>query len=80
MNRQRVPLELLKATVSVVPPLAWREEGVLNQTESERLVRYIEAGGATVLMYGGNANFYHLAGKLYAQAVEMIAGLAGPAT
>jgi hypothetical protein len=46
--------------VFAVPPLAHAADGTLDRAQNERMIRHIEAGGLTMMMYGGNANFYHL--------------------
>ena len=33
-----------------------------------------------MMMYGGNANFYHLAGREYNETLELLAALAGKDT
>ncbi len=66
--------------VFAVPPLARSEDGGLDRAANERMIRHIEAGGLSMMMYGGNANFYHLAGRDYLAPLEMLAALAGPET
>jgi len=63
--------------VFAVPPLARGEDGALSRAANQRMIRHIESGGLTMMMYGGNANFYHLAGRDYAETLEMLAELAG---
>ncbi|MEJ6641886.1 MAG: dihydrodipicolinate synthase family protein, partial [Akkermansiaceae bacterium] len=41
--------------------------------ENAKIIRHIEAGGVSTLLYGGNANFYHIAPSEYADALEIIA-------
>src|SRR5689334_4375772 len=52
--------DLLTASVLAVPPLARRADGSIADAENTKLIRHIEAGGVRTLLYGGNANFYHL--------------------
>jgi dihydrodipicolinate synthase/N-acetylneuraminate lyase len=66
--------------VFAVPPLARSADGGLDRAANERMIRHIETGGLTMMMYGGNANFYHLAGRDYGAAVELLASLAGRET
>jgi dihydrodipicolinate synthase/N-acetylneuraminate lyase len=66
--------------VFAVPPLAHAADGTLDRAQNERMIRHIEAGGLTMMMYGGNANFYHLAGRDYAATLELLAELAGKET
>lgn len=67
----------LSASVLAVPPLA-RDASLLIQREAQRkLVRHLEDGGVRTLMYGGNANFYHLPLSEYAATLDFIAESAG---
>lgn len=52
--------ERLTASVLAVPPLARTRDYALNDAENAKLIRHIEAGGVRTLLYGGNANFYHI--------------------
>ncbi len=63
--------------VFAVPPLARGEDGALSRAANQRMIRHIESGGFTMMMYGGNANFYHLAGRDYAETLAMLAEVAG---
>src|SRR5260221_11373814 len=63
--------------VFAVPPLARTADGGLDRAANGRMIGHIEAGGLTMMMYGGNANFYHLAGRDYAATLELLASLAG---
>ena len=58
----RTPLtrDRLTASVLAVPPLARNADFSFNEAENQKLIRHIEAGGVRTLLYGGNANFYHL--------------------
>lgn len=68
------------ATVMAVPPLARRADLSLEPTENGRLIRHIEAGGVRTLLYGGNANLYHVALSEYRQLLDMLADAAAPTT
>ena len=70
----------LARSVIAVPPLARRADLSLDRDANRALVRHLEAGGVRSLMYGGNANFYHLAVSAYAETVDLLAELAGPDT
>jgi dihydrodipicolinate synthase/N-acetylneuraminate lyase len=52
--------ETLTASVLAVPPLARKADYSLNDAENTKLIRHIESGGVRTLLYGGNANFYHI--------------------
>ena len=70
----------LARSVIAVPPLARRADLSLDREANRAVVRHLEAGGVRSLMYGGNANFYHLAVSAYAETVDMLAEIAGPDT
>ena len=55
--------EKLTRSVLAVPPLARKTDLTLDDAENTKLIRHIEAGGIRTLLYGGNANFYHIALK-----------------
>jgi dihydrodipicolinate synthase/N-acetylneuraminate lyase len=69
--------ERLTASVLAVPPLARKADLSLNDTENAKLIRHIEAGGIRTLLYGGNANFYHLPLGEYDQVLGMLTRTAG---
>src|SRR6476660_1950294 len=72
--------ERLTASVLAVPPLAHNADLSLNDAENAKLIRHIEAGGIRTLLYGGNANFYHLPLSEYDQLLGMLASTAGDDT
>jgi dihydrodipicolinate synthase/N-acetylneuraminate lyase len=67
----------LSASVLAVPPLARRADLSLNPEANRALIRHLESGGVTTLMYGGNANFYHLPTSEYAATLDFLAEAAG---
>jgi dihydrodipicolinate synthase/N-acetylneuraminate lyase len=60
-----------------VPPLARNADLTLNRDANRALIRHLEAGGVRTLMYGGNANFYHLATSEYAATLDFLEEAAG---
>src|SRR5215471_11509699 len=50
----------IERSVLAVPPMARHADFSLNVEANRALIRYLEAGGIRTLMYGGNANVYHL--------------------
>ena len=70
----------LTASVLAVPPLCRGRDFSLNVNENRKLIRHIEAGGITTLLYGGNANFYHLPPSEFDAALAMLGELAGAQT
>jgi len=70
----------LGSSVLAVPPLARNSDYSLNEAENTRLIRHIEAGGVRTLLYGGNANFYHVAISEYDQLLVYLSQAAGADT
>jgi dihydrodipicolinate synthase/N-acetylneuraminate lyase len=64
----------LSASVIAVPPLARRADLSLDAAANRALIRHLEEGGVRTLMYGGNANFYHLPTSEFAATLELVAG------
>src|SRR4051812_39142210 len=75
-----LPPGALTASVLAVPPLCRNADYSLNEAENAKLIRHIESGGIRTLLYGGNANFYHIAASELAQALSMLTQLAGQDT
>ncbi|MEO7811182.1 MAG: dihydrodipicolinate synthase family protein [Usitatibacter sp.] len=67
----------LSASVLAVPPLARHADLTLNAAANRALIRHLEEGGVRTLMYGGNANFYHLPLSEYAATVDFLQEAAG---
>ena len=70
----------LSKSVFAVPPLARNDGGEVDAAENEKIIRFIESGGVTSLLYGGNAVFYHLRLSEYADTLEMLSSVSGPQT
>jgi dihydrodipicolinate synthase/N-acetylneuraminate lyase len=67
----------LGASVIAVPPLARHADLTLDAAANRALIQHLEAGGVRTLMYGGNANFYHLGTSGYAAALDFLEQAAG---
>jgi dihydrodipicolinate synthase/N-acetylneuraminate lyase len=72
--------DLLTRSVLAVPPLARNADLSLTDAENRKLARHIEAGGVRTLLYGGNANFYHVSIGEYDRILSFLAQTAGPQT
>ncbi|HZK82716.1 MAG TPA: dihydrodipicolinate synthase family protein [Humisphaera sp.] len=72
--------DALTRSVLAVPPLARNADVSLNEAENTKLIRHIEAGGIRTLLYGGNANFYHIALSEYDQVLGYLSEAAGADT
>ena len=70
----------LSASVLAVPPLARRADLSLDPEANRALIKHLETGGVRTLMYGGNANFYHLPTSEYAATLDFLAEAAGKDT
>ena len=80
MHHDSVTPNTLASSVIAVPPLARNVDFSLNRGENEKIVRHLEAGGVTTLLYGGNAILYHVAGSEYAELLALLADIAGTET
>ena len=75
-----VTAEQLRASVIAVPPLARTGNLAISPSENHRIASHIEAGGVRTLLYGGNANIYHIQPGEYSELLEVIAEVAGTDT
>jgi dihydrodipicolinate synthase/N-acetylneuraminate lyase len=62
----------LHASVISVPPLCRDAHLRLNAAENAKLIKHIEAGGVSTLLYGGNANFYNIALGEYEAVLDQL--------
>ncbi len=69
-----------QTSVIAVPPLARSADGSVCAVQNTRLIRHLEQGGVRILLYGGNANFYHIRPSEFAATLTMLAEAAGPET
>jgi dihydrodipicolinate synthase/N-acetylneuraminate lyase len=67
-------------SVMAVPPLARTAAGAIDPTGNERIIRHLEAGGVSLLLYGGNANVYHLPLDEYEPLLAMLSATASAET
>ncbi|MDP9175198.1 MAG: dihydrodipicolinate synthase family protein [Planctomycetota bacterium] len=72
--------ERLASSVLAVPPLCRNADFSLSEVENTKLIRHIESGGIRTLLYGGNANFYHIPLSEYDQVLSYLEQEAGPQT
>ena len=70
----------LAQSVLAVPPLARHPDLSLDRVANAKLIRHIEAGGIRTMMYGGNANFYHVGSYELAGILDFLAEAAGEQT
>ncbi|MCA9173250.1 MAG: dihydrodipicolinate synthase family protein [Planctomycetales bacterium] len=62
----------LSESVIAVPPLARAVSGAIDQAENAKIIRYLERGGVSTLLYGGNALLYHVALSEYAGLLKTL--------
>lgn len=70
----------LARSVIAVPPLARLTDLKLNPVANSVLIRHLESGGVTTLLYGGNANFYNVGLYEYAAILEFLQQVVAPDT
>lgn len=80
MKTTPVTKEDLLRSVIAVPPMARHADFSLNKDANRALIRYLESGGVRSLMYGGNANFYHIPLSEYSATLDFLADTAGADT
>ncbi len=72
MDTRPITPATLAGAVIAVPPLARNADLSLNHAENTRLIRYLEAGEVTTLLYGGNAVLNHVSLSEYAELLTML--------
>ena len=70
----------LNTSVISVPPLCRDSSLRVSATENAKLIRHIESGGVSTLLYGGNANFYNIAPTEYGAVLDILEESAAPDT
>ena len=80
MKTSPLSVEEFATSVLAVPPLARNADLSINVAENQRLIRHMEAGGQSILLYGGNANLYHCGMQDYGQMLEMLSASAASST
>jgi len=70
----------LAASVFAVPPLARHSDLSLNRDANRGMIRYLEDGGVSSLLYGGNANLYNVSVREFPELLDLLEGEAGADT
>ena len=78
MKTSAVSAADLARSVLAVPPLARNGDLTLNPAANTALIRHLEAGGVSTLMYGGNANFYNIGLYEYGAVLDFLEQTAAP--
>jgi dihydrodipicolinate synthase/N-acetylneuraminate lyase len=68
----------ISRSVFAVPPLAMSADLSVNAAQNKALIRHIEAGGVSTLLYGGNANIYNLTIDGFCQMLDILEESAAP--
>ena len=76
MKTTDVTVDDLRGSVISVPPLARSADGGLCPKNNEKMVRHLEAGGVSTLLYGGNAALYHVACSEHEALLSLLASVA----
>jgi len=58
--KKEIDATTIAQSVIAVPPLARNVDLSLNADANRQMIQYLEAGGIKSILYGGNANFYHI--------------------
>jgi dihydrodipicolinate synthase/N-acetylneuraminate lyase len=80
MKHDAVTFTDLAGSVLAVPPLGRNADLSFNRAANTALVRHIESGGVSTLLYGGNANFYNIGLYEYASIIDALGEIAAPRT
>ncbi len=80
MQTRTVTTADLARSVIAVPPMARDRNLKFDRAENEKILRHIEAGNVTTMLYGGNANFYHIAPSEYESVIGQLAEIAAADT
>ena len=70
----------LRTSVISVPPLCRDAALQSNAAENQKLIRHIESGGVSTLLYGGNANFYNISLSEYETVLDQLEAAAAADT
>lgn len=75
--KNSLSLSDLTTSVIAVPPLCRDTQKRPSLAENTKLIRHIESGGVSTLLYGGNANFYNLALSEFEMVLDQLEAAAG---
>lgn len=80
MQTSPVTYDQFSKSVLAVPPLARDSSDRLCPDNNGKIIDHLEAGGVSMLLYGGNANLYHSRPSEFASLLAMLGQLAGDET
>ena len=59
-------------SVLAVPPLARNSKLAICPDNNKKIIRHIEDGGVSMLLYGGNANLYHIRTSEFGHLLDVL--------
>ena len=80
MKTDAFSLTDLASSVLAVPPLARDASMRISAHENRRLLGHLRGGGVTTVLYGGNANIYHIEDDQYEELLDALPEWADDAT
>jgi len=80
MYQAQITPDTLAGSVIAVPPLARNADFSLNHNANEKLIRHLENGGVSSILYGGNAVLYHISLADFAELMEFLIEVADDGT
>ena len=72
MQTTPITVEDLAGSVIAVPPLCRDPDLRIDAPQNKKLIAHIEGGGVRILLYGGNANLYHISVSEYGQLLDLL--------
>lgn len=72
MQTTAVTSEQFSKSVLAVPPLARDADLKICPTNNAKIIQHIESGGVSMLLYGGNANLYHVRPSEYESLLQIL--------
>lgn len=80
MQTEPVVPDQFDYSVLAVPPLARDGQGRICPAENKKIVQHIELGDVSMLLYGGNANLYHIRPSEYGDLLGMLPAIVASET
>ena len=80
MDTRPITPARLAESVIAVPPLARDAKLAIDVAANQKLVQFLESGGVTTLLYGGNAVLYHVRPSEYARLLQVLVEVASDQT
>ena len=80
MKTSKITKHDLERSVIAVPPLCRDAQLKVDASQNKLLIKHIESGGVSSLLYGGNANFYNISLAEYDETLNVLEAAAGAET